>query len=120
MANLPKPPQTSEGEVVEFFDKFLTKPLEFPSNDVDAIVGFFTKRGFEETAAISTATSLLNQARLDNVKVFKLVDTLKGLNDVQISALVAQILNADRSKTSKIGYKAETPTERQEARNIMV
>ena len=120
MSSLPKPPATSESQVVEFFDKFLVKQLEFPSNDVDAVVGFFTKRGFDKTSAVSTATTLLNQAKLDNVKIFKLIDTLKGLTDVQLSALVAQILNVDRGKTSKLGYKAETPTERQEARNIVV
>lgn len=119
MSSLPKPEQKSEDKVIEFFDNYFTEKLSFPSNDVDAVVSFFTKRGFDKSAAVSTATVLLTQAKLDKVKVFKLVDTLKGLTDVQLSALVTEVLNYNRPRTSTLGYS--TPVlSKLEARNIKV
>ena len=119
MSSLPKPAQKSEDKVIDFFDSYFTQKLSFPSNDVDAVISFFTKRGFDKEAAVSTSVVLLTQAKLDNVKVFKLIDTLKGLKDVQLSALVTEVLNYNRPRTSTLGYKTALK-EKTEARNIVV
>ena len=66
---------------------------------------FFLKRGFDKVAAINTASVLLQQAKIDNLNVQALLDTLKGVTDVQLSVIVAQILNLNRSKTSALGFK---------------
>ena len=79
---------------------------------------FFEKRGFEVEAAASVSTVLLQQSKIDDVPVFKLLDTLKGLTDVQISGLVAEILNYNRPKSSSIGYRIKNATNWAEARNI--
>lgn len=120
MTSLPKPPQTSEGRTTEFFDKYFTKKLSFPSNEVDAVIAFFTKRGFDTISAQSTGTVLLEQAKIDNVNVFTLLDTLKGLNEVQLSAVVAEILNYSRDSTSSLGFKRPQTVEKIEKRNIVV
>lgn len=111
---------SSDKKVTEVFDNYFNKKLSFPSNEVDAVVAFFQKRGFENSAAISTATVLLNQAKLDNVKVFTLLDTLTGYNEVQLSAIVTEILNYNRLRTSVLGYKITDSTEKIEKRNIVV
>jgi hypothetical protein len=120
MSNLPqeKPQNYSDRDVRQFFNKYFSETLSFPSSQVDAVVNFFTKRGFEETAAVSTATVLLEQSKIDNVNVFKLLDTLKGLNNVQLSAVCAEILNYNRPKTSSLGYKRPIQEETVERRNI--
>jgi hypothetical protein len=120
MTSLPKAPTTSEKRTTEFFDKYFTKKLSFPSNEVDAVIGFFEKRGFEKTAAISTGTILLEQAKIDNVNVFQLLDTLKGLNEVQLSTVVAEVLNYNRDATSTLGFKRTETVEKLEKRNILV
>jgi hypothetical protein len=117
--NLPtQSPTDSSQEVKTFFDKFFTHQITFPSNQIDAVVGYFLKRGFDVDAARSTGIVLLNQARVDNVNVFQLLDSLKGLTDVQLSAVVSQVLNSSREKTSSIGYKLSTVEETTESRNI--
>jgi hypothetical protein len=117
--NLPTQPSSdSSQEVKAFFDKFFTHQITFPSNQIDAVVGYFLKRGFDIDAARSTGIVLLNQARVDNVNVFQLLDSLKGLTDVQLSAVVSQVLNSSREKTSSIGYKLLTVEETTESRNI--
>lgn len=110
----------SSTEVKQFFDKFFVHQVSFPSNQIDAVVGFFLKREFDLESARSTSIVLLNQARLDNVNVFELIDTLKTLSDVQLSQVVAQVLNAYREKISLLGYRIAPIVDTYEARNILV
>ena len=107
-------------EVKSFFDKFFQHQISFPSNQIDATVGFFLKRDFDTESARSVSIVLLNQARADNVNVFELIDTLKTLTDVQLSQIVAQILNAYREKISLLGYRIAPLADTYEARNILV
>lgn len=120
-SNLPQQSveRASDKEVRQFFDKYYTKSLNFPSNEVDAVIAFFTKRGFEENASIAIASEILTQAKVDNVKTFKILDTLKGLDEVQLSAVVAEIINYNRSSTSTLGYRRTETADRTERRNIV-
>lgn len=122
--NLPlNPPQglpDSSADVRQFFDKYYVQKISFPSNQIDAVVGFFLKNGFDTESARSVSIVLLNQARADNVNVFELVDTLKALTDVQLSQVVAQVLNAYREKVSLLGYRIAPLVDSYESRNILV
>lgn len=121
MSSLPKeaPTKYSDKEVTKFFDTYFTKELSFPSNQVDAVISFFTKRGFDKTGAISVASVLLQQSKLDNVNVFQLLDTLNGLNEIQLSAIVTEVLNYNRPKTSTLGFKRTEAADKIEKRNIV-
>jgi hypothetical protein len=118
--NLPATQLDSTTDVKQFFDKYFVQQVSFPSNQIDAVVGFFLKNGFDIQSARSTGIVLLNQARADNVNVFQLVDTLKTLTDVQLSQVVAQVLNAYREKTSLLGYRVAPLVDTYESRNILV
>ena len=61
-----------------------------------------------------------NQARADNINVFELVDTLKKLTEIQLSQVVAQVLNAYREKISLLGYRTAPIADNYESRNILV
>ena len=119
MSNLPKQNNDSNQPVKEFFNNYFNETISFPSNDVDAVVGYFESRGFDRTASISTATVILQQAKIDGVKVFELLDTLKGLERVQLSVVVAQILNFNRQKISTLGFRVKQEQKPLESRNIM-
>ena len=119
-SSLPTPVQTNDKRVTAFFDKYFTGKLEFASNEVDAVIAFFEKRGFEKAAAISTGSILLQQAKLDGIKVFVLLDTLKGFDEAKLSAVVAEVLNYNRLNTSVLGFKNTTATSTLEKRNIAV
>jgi hypothetical protein len=106
--------------VKTFFDNKFTKTVSFPAGQIDATVAFFVKRSFDQTSASSIAIVLLNQARAEGVDVFKLLDTFKSLTDIQLSQVVAQVLNASRDKTSLLGYRTATVDNTFESRNILV
>ena len=62
------------------------------------LLDFLESKGFDKSAAQSTGAVLMQQAKLDNVKVFELLDTLKGFDKLQLSYAVATILNFNRQK----------------------
>jgi hypothetical protein len=108
----------SSTEVKQFFNRYFTEQLTFPANQIDAVVGFFMKRGFSEQSAKSTGIVLMSQARLENVNIFQLLDTLKNLNSAQLSSVVTQVMNSSREKISILGYKILAVEETAESRNI--
>jgi hypothetical protein len=109
----------SSNEVRNFFDKYYQKEITFPAVQIDSVIGFFMKRDFDEESSRNLAIILLNQARADNINVFQLLDTLKGLSDLQLSAVVTEVLNVYREKTSALGYKIVTEPVTLESRNIL-
>jgi len=121
MENLPKKVDINSDDARRiFFDNYYSQNLEFTANEVDAVFQYFQKRGFSEASAASVSGVLLQQAKLDGISVFSLLDTLKGLNEVQLSAVVTEVLNNYRSKISTIGYRQPPTTKPIEARNIAV
>ena len=120
MSNLPVTTNNTQQKVKTFFDEYYSAPLEFPSNEVDAVLGYFEKRGFDKTSAGTVAGVLMRQAKIDEVKVFELLDTLKGFNEVQLSNVVTEVLNYNRQKMSSLGYKVDQSSSKLESRNILV
>ena len=117
------PPSTASStndEIKAFFDRYFQNEVTFPAAQIDAVVGFFLKRGFDEIAARSTSIVLLTQAKIEGVNPFSIIDTLKGLSDVQLSQVVTEILNTYREKTSALGYKIVNDDETTESRNIRI
>lgn len=100
-----------------FFDAYGQSPLEFNANDVNAAVGFFESKGFDSDAAIVVSTVLLKQAKIDDTPIFQLLDTLKDFNGLQLSQLVGEILNNNRTPTSVLGFRT-TVTKPNQTRNI--
>jgi hypothetical protein len=109
--NLPKPIIEDSAQATKlFFDSYGEEPLEFPANDVEATIGFFQERGFDRDAAEITAMTVLKQAKLDDIPVYQLLDTLKTLEGTDLSALIGEILNNNRPPSSLLGYKVTPET----------
>ena len=101
-----------------FFDEYGQAPLEFSANDVEAAIGFFMTNGFDRDAAEITASVVLRQAKFENMPVFELIDQLKVMDGVKLSALVGEILNNNRPSSSALGYKAANSNDQFKTRNI--
>ena len=118
MSNLPTKTITDDRKIVQFFDNYFTKPLEFSASDFDATVGFFTQRNFEISAAKTISQVLLNQAKLEGIKIFQLLDTLKILPNNRLNFIITKILNSSRDRTSQLGYRSPVTDKLFELRNI--
>jgi hypothetical protein len=90
-----------------YFDSYGEAPLEYNATEVDACISFFQKRGFDEDAAIVISSALLRQAKIDSTPIFVLLDTLSGFDEIQLSVLVSEVMNNNRTSTSTLGYKTE-------------
>lgn len=102
-----------------FFDNYSKRRLQFKATDVDILIGYFKKRGFGEVAAVNTATVILTQASMEGLDIMKLLDLLKGVNEVQLNRIIASLLNVDRRKTSQIGIREEYSGDQFMKRNII-
>lgn len=106
---------TSDDQIVKtkkYFDNYEKVLVSYPSNQVDAVIGFFTSRGFELTSAQSVASVLLRQSKVDRINVMELIDKIKNFDKVRLNDLVAAILNANRDKRTIIGFKDNTVNEK--------
>lgn len=100
-----------------FFDSYGEVALEFPAIDVNASQSFFESKGFEKDTALVVSTILLKQAKLDSQPIFKILDSLSGMSNLQLNVLVGEILNNNRVPTSSLGFST-TPVFTNETRNI--
>jgi len=110
----------SAAEVKTFFDRYFSKSISITSNEVDTVLGFFTKRNFDKSSAIAVTTVILQQAKSESKNVFELLDSLTGLDEVKLSQLVSAILNNNRSKISALGYTVAFDKPTQENRNVLL
>jgi hypothetical protein len=120
--NLPNnnPTLDSSSSMKNFFNSYYQTGISLSAGEVDATIGFFLSKGFEQSAAETIGSTLLVQAKVESVSVQKLLDTLKGLNELQMSTVVTEILNYNRLKISTLGYKVDNSSINQyEIRNIL-
>jgi len=113
----------SSSKMKQFFDTYYQQPLTFSANESDAVIGFFTSRGYEKSAAGALAATLQKQARAESppISVFQLLDKLKGLNSLQLSQIIIEILNYNRVPISALANRVNQDNEHDfELRNILV
>jgi hypothetical protein len=109
----------NKSSTVDKFEKYQSIPMGIDPAVYAAAVGFFTSRGFDNTAAEMISEVIIMQAKQDGYNPMKILDTLRGLEDVDISGLVAEVLNYNRFKTSSLGYAAKRQINPEIERNIM-
>ena len=103
----------------QYFDNYEKDRVSYPSNQVDAVIGFFESRGFDKSAAISVGTVLLQQAKIEQYNVMELIDNLRQYQKPQLNELIGAILNNNRDKNTRIGFRQEISGANQSARNII-
>lgn len=119
-SNLPLEKKSSDESTLQAFDVYNTRPLEINKSALDAIKGFFEGKKFQPVAAESIAIIILKQAKKDGYNAMQILDNLKGLNEIEISSIVTELLNYNRLKTSSLGYAQEFTPIFDIQRNVMV
>lgn len=98
-----------KNNLVKDFDSYTERPSETNPTVLSAMIAFFETRGFDATSSESIASILYMQSKRDGYQPMQILDTLKGFNNVELSALVGEVLNYNRYKTSNLG-RAQTFT----------
>jgi hypothetical protein len=116
-------PPKDKDDLDKTIEKLTTSNYEtdyqFNTNEYDATVAFFVKRGFSRTAAESTAYVIMAQAKIDNIKPQEILDKLTYADPTLLSELTTIILNANRYKSSRLGVRQTLTTTETVSRNII-
>ena len=118
-SNLPPAAAPDTSLTVQAFDSYQSQPMELSSTVLAAMKGYFVSRGFGEVAAESITITVMTQAKQDGYNPMQILDTLKGLNNVELSGLVSEILNYNRFKSSSLGYAQTIKPNAEIQRNII-
>lgn len=101
------PTKTSAGsssdQTVKQFENYNDKPVELNQNTLSAMIGFLENRGFSKESSENIALTILTQAKRENFNPMALIETMKKLNDSEMSAIISEVLNFNRFKTSLLG-----------------
>lgn len=117
-SNIPQT-STAQNTTVQAFNNFQSAPVELNATVLAAMKGYFTNRKFGEVAAEAIAITIMTQAQHDGYNPMQILDTLKGLNDTELSGLVSEILNYNRYKSSSLGYAQTFSTNIEIKRSII-
>jgi len=112
-------PNTASVQPVVQTYGFYSKPIEFSSTVLAAMKSYFVNREFGDVAAESIAITIMTQAQQDGYNPMQILDTLRGLDKVELSGLVSEILNYNRFKTSSLGYAQTFRPNSEVQRNII-
>ena len=116
-------PPKEKDNLDKTIDKLTTtnyqEEYQFNVGEYDATIAFFVKRGFQRTAAESTAYVVLSQAKIDSVRPQIILDKLTYASEAQLSELITIVLNANRYKSSRLGVRQTLVATETVSRNII-
>lgn len=118
-SNLPISQESNLDSTVQAFNEYYDEPIELNASEYAAMIGFFTNRGFDQSAAETIAVVVMTQAKKDGYEPMKIMDTLRGLSSAELTGLLAEILNFNRLNTSNIGVASKLTPNTEIERNFI-
>jgi hypothetical protein len=106
-------------QTVRIFDTFYTFEAIVPSNEYDAVYGFFSSIMASATAGNFTVT-LFRVAQESGIPVTNLLTQLSGKNAVEVNAELAYYLNGLQSLNTLVGINALAQPNYYAARNVAI
>lgn len=120
LTNIPNDkPASSSDRTIQVFDQYNSLPLELNSTALSAMTGYLETRGFGSESAETISIAILKQAKADGYSPFTILETIKGLDNAELSGLVGEILNYNRLKTSTLGTVQQIAPVDEVKRNIL-
>jgi hypothetical protein len=104
-SNLPPATATasSSDATNKAFNQYNDIPIELDQNVLTAMVGMLENRGFSKDSAESISITIMIQAKRDSYNPITVLESMKKLNENDLSQLLSEILNYNRLKTSVLG-----------------
>jgi hypothetical protein len=109
----------SASSTKNIINNFYNVNLPINAGVYDALKGFFGSNGFSDVASDTIAHVILYQASIDDYNPMQVLENIQGLDGIQLNALVTEILNFNRFKTSFLGQSAAYGTTPSVTREIL-
>lgn len=113
------PASISADATIQAFDNYYVKPIQLNAGTFDAIRGFFNSKGFDQVSSETITTAIMKQAQLGNYNPMQVLDSIKGLTNLELGNLIAEIMNYTRFKTSLLGSTVTSNPYTEITRNIL-
>jgi Glu-tRNA(Gln) amidotransferase subunit E-like FAD-binding protein len=94
---------SSSDQTISQFENYNDKPTELNQTTLTAMIGFLENRGFSRESSETISLTILMQAERENFNPMALIETMKKLNDNEMSTIISEVLNFNRFKTSMLG-----------------
>jgi hypothetical protein len=103
--NLPikSKPKNSSDRTNQVFEQYNDLPVQLDQQTLVAMQGFLESRGFSKESSELISITILLQSSREKFNPMSVIETLKQLNDNDLSQVVSEILNFNRVKTSVLG-----------------
>jgi hypothetical protein len=112
-------PSNGKSVAATAYSNAYQKPLELETNTFNLMKGFFEGKGFDKLSAETIAVTFIRQASIDGYNPLQVLDTIKGFAAPKLNAVVTEILNYNRYKTSYLGNSSGIKSFDPIARNIV-
>jgi hypothetical protein len=112
-------PMTVKNKTSNYFDNASLPKGMVNQGTWDALVGFFEERnnGDVSTAQVM-ATALINTAKIQQLDINEVLDSLKRFKGFEVDTYLALILNSTRIPTSMLGVTNQPTTNKFVARTV--
>jgi Glu-tRNA(Gln) amidotransferase subunit E-like FAD-binding protein len=119
--NLPAPNKSgsSSDATLKSFQYYNDVPIELNQNTLTAMIGFLESRNFTTESAEVIALTIMVQATREKYNPMSLIESMKTLNETELSTIVAEVLNFNRFKSSFLGSKQAVAPVDNVRRNIL-
>jgi hypothetical protein len=110
------PPKQAAGSSSDLSNKNLNQfndvPVQLHNETLTAMKGLLSNKGFSEESAENISITIMMQAKRDSFNPMNVLDSMRSLDNIELSQLVSEILNFNRFKTSVLGTTQNiTPVE---------
>ena len=121
-SNLPSPSSVESSS--DFTNKALNQyhdlSVQLNHDVTTAMTGMLESRGFSIDSAEMIAITIMVQAKRDGYNPMTVFESIKKLNETDLSQIISEILNYNRLKTSVLGSVQKITTVDNVKRNIVV
>lgn len=95
--------ESSSNTTNKVLGQFYDIPVQLDQNVLTAMIGMLESRGFSSYAAESISITIMVQAARDNYNPMSILESMKKLNENDLSQIISEVLNYNRFKTSVLG-----------------
>jgi hypothetical protein len=121
-SNLPSPSSTESSSDLtnKTFNQYHDVPVQLNHDVMTAMIGMLESRGFSNDSAEMISITIMVQAKRDGYNPMTVLESMKKLNENDLSQIISEILNYNRLKTSVLGsIQKITPVDNVK-RNIVI
>mgnify|MGYP006943418734 CR=1 FL=1 len=98
------PTENNKSKTIKEFEGYQNVKSSTNSSVYQAMTGFFTSNGFDVVSSELISEVIISQAKNDGYNPMQILDSMRSLNEIELSGIVAEILNYNRYKSSSLGF----------------